>query len=132
MARGRIFSSRRMFSTRRSSFAEPSKQSGPLGVLLGLLSAAVIIFVIGVFVGRSMSHTATAPISFSEPMTPFAVGVVETPAAPEADAEVPADVAPDAAVDPDPDASPEAAPEASTTEPLSNTPLSEPVAATEH
>tara|TARA_R110000868_G_scaffold244926_4_gene501416 strand:+ start:10343 stop:10633 length:291 start_codon:yes stop_codon:yes gene_type:complete len=71
MARGRIFSSRRMFSSRRSSFGEPSKQAGPLGVMLGLTAAAIIIFVIGIFVGRSMPHAVPAPIALGEPVTPL-------------------------------------------------------------
>lgn len=74
MARGRIFSSRRMFSSRRSSFAEPSRNAGPFGVMLGLTAAAIIIFVIGVLVGRSFPNAvpevspAFAPLSPSEPV----------------------------------------------------------------
>ncbi len=98
MARGRIFSSRRMFSSRRSSFGEPSKQAGPLGVILGLTAAAIIIFVIGIFVGRSMPHAVPAPIALGEPVTPL--------------------ITPDAT-----DALPDDA--------LSDTPLIEPVTATE-
>ncbi len=75
MARGRIFSSRRMFSSRRSSFTEPSMQAGPLGVMLGLMAAAIIIFVIGVFVGRSMPSAMPAPFAAGEPVTPLVVPV---------------------------------------------------------
>tara|TARA_R110000824_G_scaffold366730_2_gene555663 strand:- start:202226 stop:202450 length:225 start_codon:yes stop_codon:yes gene_type:complete len=66
MARGRIFSSRRMFSSRRSSFAEPSKNAGPLGVVIGLTAAGLIIFGLGVYTGRTfpafMSFSAPAPV----------------------------------------------------------------------
>ena len=103
MARGRILSSRRMFSSRRSSFGEPSKQAGPLGVMLGLTAAAIIIFVIGVFVGRSMPRAVPAPFALGEPVSPLVVPVT-------------------------PDASPD---DAIPDEALSDTPLIEPVTAAE-
>lgn len=70
MARGRIFSSRRMFSTRRSSFAPASRDAGPIGVALGLVAAGLIIFAVGIYVGRTYPHflafSSTAPL---EPLT---------------------------------------------------------------
>ncbi|MGV8996413.1 MAG: hypothetical protein ACOH12_05655 [Parvibaculaceae bacterium] len=66
MARGRIFSSRRMFSTRRDAFSEASRNSGPLGVVLGLTAAGIIIFAIGIYVGAkfptSFGFGASAPL----------------------------------------------------------------------
>jgi len=65
MARGRIFSSRRMFSSRRSSFAPASRDAGPIGVALGLIAAGLIIFAIGIYVGRTypdfLAFSAIAP-----------------------------------------------------------------------
>jgi len=67
MARGRIFSSRRMFSSRTSVFAAPSRQSGPLGRALGMMAAAIIIFAVGVYAGRTFpdlfSLSAPAPVA---------------------------------------------------------------------
>lgn len=139
MARGRIFSSRRMFSTRRSSFAEPSKQSGPLGVMLGLSAAAIIIFVVGVFVGRSMPQTAATPVVLGEPVAPFAVGASEAPAKPEVFSDVTPDATPKASSSDARELAPAPAPSPAPADALSNSPLtespvpaSEPVAATEH
>tara|TARA_R110002124_G_scaffold81373_1_gene214497 strand:- start:24 stop:434 length:411 start_codon:yes stop_codon:yes gene_type:complete len=136
MARGRIFSSRRMFSTRRSSFAEPSKQSGPMGVMIGLTAAAIIIFVIGVLVGRSMPHSVASPFAVGEPVAPFSAGADDAPAVLAAPDDLVPDVAaPDAAEAAPPQAVTPDAPDASgavTADPLSNSPLSEPVTATEH
>tara|TARA_R110000868_G_scaffold40543_4_gene139789 strand:- start:866 stop:1237 length:372 start_codon:yes stop_codon:yes gene_type:complete len=123
-----------MFSTRRSSFAEPSKQSGPMGVMLGLTAAAIIIFVIGVFVGRSMPHTADAPFALGEPVAPFATGAADVPAVADVDVATPDIVPPEGTTPEAPDAS-----GAAPADTLSNTPLSEsaapavePVTATEH
>jgi hypothetical protein len=73
MARGRIFSSRRMFSSRQSSFAPVSKESGPVGVVIGLAAAGIIIFAIGIYVGRSYpsflafsASTPAAPVTATE------------------------------------------------------------------
>lgn len=71
MARGRIFSSRRMFSTRRSSFAPaPNRDAGPIGVALGLIAAGLIIFAVGIYVGRAypnfLAFSSVAPL---EPVT---------------------------------------------------------------
>tara|TARA_R110000868_G_scaffold12110_7_gene58705 strand:- start:3706 stop:4068 length:363 start_codon:yes stop_codon:yes gene_type:complete len=120
-----------MFSTRRSSFAEPSRQSGPFGVMLGLSAAAIIIFVVGVFVGRSMPRTMAAPFTVGEPVAPFDAGVAEVPAAPD----VSFDATPDATSADVPEVSSEPAPdEALSNSPLpeSTAPASEPVTATEH
>ncbi len=69
MARGRIFSSRRMFSSRQSSFAPASKESGPVGVVVGLVAAGIIIFVIGIYVGRS--YPSFLAFSASGPAAPL-------------------------------------------------------------
>ena len=99
MARGRIFSSRRMFSTRRDAFAEPSRNAGPMGVLLGLVAAAIIIFAIGIYIGAKFPSTfgfgasAPAPVAATPPE-------VEAPAvafAPETPPEAPVAPAPDTA-----------------------------------
>lgn len=68
MARGRIFSSRRMFSSRRPTFAAPGKQSGPLGVMLGLAAAAIIIFAAGIYTGRAFPELFS--LSSPAPVTP--------------------------------------------------------------
>lgn len=69
MARGRIFSSRRMFSSRRSSFAPVSKESGPVGVVVGLAAAGLIIFIVGIYVGRS--YPAFLAFSAATPAAPL-------------------------------------------------------------
>lgn len=73
MARGRIFSSRRMFSSRRSAFAPVNKDSGPIGVVVGLMAAGIIVFVIGIYVGRNYpsflafsAETPVAPLTATE------------------------------------------------------------------
>lgn len=73
MARGRIFSSRRMFSSRRSSFVPENRDAGPIGVILGLVAAALIVFAIGLYVGRAYpaflafsSATPVAPVTAAE------------------------------------------------------------------
>lgn len=68
MARGRIFSSRRMFSSRRPSFAAPAKPAGPLGRMLGMTAAAIIIFAVGVYAGRTYPEIFS--LSSSAPVTP--------------------------------------------------------------
>ncbi|MDO8289701.1 MAG: hypothetical protein Q7T44_10830 [Parvibaculum sp.] len=117
MARGRIFSSRRMFSTRRDAFAESSRNAGPLGVVLGVAAAGIIIFVIGVYVGASfpsifgLQATAPTPAAMPAPLTGEAPDM-ETPAvtfAPEPD--------------PVPEAVPEFVPAPDATAPTSVAPL---------
>ncbi|MFZ3034360.1 MAG: hypothetical protein WA138_10135 [Parvibaculum sp.] len=70
MARGRIFSSRRMFTSRRSAFVPASGDAGPFGVVLGLAAAAIIIFAAGIYVGRTypsfLAFSSVAPV---EPVT---------------------------------------------------------------
>jgi hypothetical protein len=68
MARARIFSSRRMFSSRSSAFGAASKQSGPLGRVIGMTAAAIIIFAVGVYTGRTFPQLFT--LSSSAPVTP--------------------------------------------------------------
>jgi len=66
MARGRIFSSRRMFSSRRSAFVSESRDAGPIGVALGVIAAGLIIFAVGVYVGHTyptfLALSSVAPI----------------------------------------------------------------------
>ena len=70
MARGRIFSSRRMFSSRRSAFVPASRDAGPIGVVLGLIAAGIIIFVVGIYVGRTYPHfLAFSSVASLEPVT---------------------------------------------------------------
>lgn len=73
MARGRIFSSRRMFSSRRAVFVAPSKQAGPFGFILGVTAAVIIIFGAGMYTGRAFpnlfaltSHAPAAPLTAAE------------------------------------------------------------------
>ncbi len=68
MARGRIFSSRRMFSSRGSAFAPSSRQAGPLGRALGMTAAAIIIFSVGVYAGRTFPDVFS--LSSPAPITP--------------------------------------------------------------
>ncbi|MES1990260.1 MAG: hypothetical protein V4441_04825 [Pseudomonadota bacterium] len=115
MARGRIFSSRRMFSTRRDAFAEPSRNAGPMGVVLGLLAAGIIIFAIGVYIGATFPSTfgfgasAPAPVAATPPevQAPAVSFAPETPS--ETPPEAPAQPAPDMEA---PDAAPTAPAEA--------------------
>jgi hypothetical protein len=97
MARGRIFSSRRMFSSRRSSFAATSNKSGPLGVTLGLSAAALIIFALGVIVGRSFPGAAllpaTMPLAPASTSEPVSMGLPDASVAPLPDEAAPEDEA---------------------------------------
>jgi hypothetical protein len=57
-----------MFSSRRSVFAAPAdKNAGPFGVALGLLAAAIIIFALGIYTGRTypsfLAFTSPAPVA---------------------------------------------------------------------
>lgn len=67
MARGRIFSSRRMFSSRGSAFDTSSGQASPLGRALGMIAAGIIIFAVGVYAGRTFpdvfSLSSPAPVA---------------------------------------------------------------------
>jgi hypothetical protein len=57
-----------MFSSRGSVFAASSKQSGPLGRVVGMTAAAIIIFAVGVYTGRTFPELFT--LSAPAPVTP--------------------------------------------------------------
>jgi hypothetical protein len=52
-----------MFSSRNSAFASANRQSGPLGRAIGMTAAAIIIFAVGVYTGRTFPElfTLSAP-----------------------------------------------------------------------
>ena len=61
MARGRLFSSRRMFSSNRMIFVDP-KPRRPLGPLLGLMLAFAMVFAAGVYTGRHFPQFFGSPL----------------------------------------------------------------------
>jgi hypothetical protein len=57
-----------MFSSRGSTFGAPSTSSGPFGRTIGMAAAAIIIFAVGFYAGRS--YPELFALSSPAPMTP--------------------------------------------------------------
>ncbi len=69
MAGGRLFSSRRMFGSRRMIFSEPRRRL-PWMRILGILVATFVVFAAGVYTGRTfpnlLGDRVPAPVAAAE------------------------------------------------------------------